>query len=237
MKRTLIYGLAFATAGAVLWAGSPSCEGRFCLGLDEPPDAGRAEAAAREQAKAADPTRVRRELAPNGPVDPDVQAEPVGAAPQAATRATVAIEPAAAESQAEGFTDLGEPVRPEPPAGGAVEAVGPKLPEGWAELAQSAIAEPDAEVRGEAIRSVSIYRGAEAVAVLTEVAAVDLEPDNRIQALESLWYAAVDGLDQEGEIKRVLEDARTDPDPDISELAERAVADLERLAARRANDG
>jgi len=102
---------------------------------------------------------------------------------------------------------------------------------------QAAVAEPDAELRGEAIQSVSVYHGAEAVAVLTEVAASDPDTDNRVQALHTLWNAAADGRDQEGAIKRILEDARADPDADIAELAQKALADLERLAALRANAG
>ena len=147
------------------------------------------------------------------------------------------VEPEKEQPQAEGPTGLAQAVSPEAPVDGVTEAVGPELPEGWAELAQAAVAEPDAELRGEAIRSVSVYRGAEAMAVLTEVAAGDPEPNNRIQALQSLWYAAADGRDQEGEIKRILEDARADPDPDIAELAKKAMADLDRLATRRATGG
>ena len=238
MNRTLLYGsvLASAVAGAVIWAGSLSVQGRFCFGLDEPPDAGRPEPA-RKQVEPVDPARVWREPGPSRPADDTFQADPVGAAPQAATPARVAIEAAAPQPQVAGLTDLGEPVSPESPADGVAEQPESRLPEGWTELAQAALAEPDAELRGEAMPSVSVHRGPEAVAVLTEVAAGDPDTDNRLRALQSLWYAAADGLDQEGEIKRVLEDARANPDPDIGELAEKAVADLERLAARRANGG
>ena len=221
----------------------------------------RPEPPAREQVESVDPARLWGESAPGRPTEEAVKADPLGAEPEAAVPAAVVVEPVkeqpqaedptglpqavspeapadgVAKSQAEGLTGLGEGVSPEAPADGVAEAVGPELPEGWADLARAAVAEPDAELRGEAIRSVSIYRGAEARAVLTEVAAGDPEPNNRIQALQSLWYAAADGRDQEGEIKRVLEDARADPDPDIAELAQKAMADLDRLATRRANGG
>ena len=212
----------------------------------------RPEPAAREQVESVDPARLGGESAPGRPTEEAVKADPVGAEPEAAAPAAVMVEPVKekphaegpeapadgmAKSQAERLTGLGESVSPEAREDGVAEAAGPELPEGWTELAQAAVAEPDAGLRGEAIRSVSIYRSAEARAVLTEVAAGDPEPNNRIQALQSLWYAAADGRDQEGEIKRVLEDARADPDPDIAELAQKAMADLDRLATRRANGG
>ncbi len=177
------------------------------------------------------------ESAPGRPTEEAVEADPLEAEPEAAAPAAVVVEPEKEQPQAEGPTGLAQAVSPEAPADGVAEAVGLELPEGWAELARAAVAEPDAELRGEAIRSVSVYRGAEAMAVLTEVAAGDPEPNNRIQALQSLWYAAADGRDQEGEIKRILEDARVDHDPDIAELAKKAMADLDRLATRRANGG
>jgi hypothetical protein len=239
--RTLGWPL-LAVASVVLWWWQEN---------DWPTD-DRPEPAAREEVESVDPARLWGESAPGQPTEEAVKADPLGAEPEAATPAAVVVEPVkekpqavspegpadgVTKSQAEGLTGLGEGVSPEAPVDGVTEAVGPELPEGWAELARAAVAEPDAELRGEAIRSVSIYRGAEARAVLTEVAAGDPEPNNRIQALQSLWYAAADGRDQEGEIKRVLDDARADPDPDIAELAQKAMADLERLAARRANGG
>jgi len=223
--RTLVWPL-LAVASVVLW-----WQGNDWLTDSQP------EPAAREQVESVDTARLWRESALDRPAEEAVEADPLGAEPEAAAPAGVVVEPVEEKPQAEGPTGLDQAVSPEAPADGAAEAAGPELPEGWAELAQAAVAEPDAELRGAAIRSLSVYRGAEAVAVLTEVAAGDPEPDNRIRALESLWYAAADGRDQEGEIKRVLEDARADPDPDIAELAQKAVADLERLAARRANGG
>ena len=139
MNRAVLYGLvlASAAAGAVLWASSSSVQGRLCFGLDDPAEAGRPAAAAREQAKASEPARVRREPGPSRPADDTVQADPVGAEPEAATRSRVASEAEAPQLQAEGLMDLGEPVRPEAPADGVAEAVGPELPEGWAELTQT----------------------------------------------------------------------------------------------------
>lgn len=223
--RTLGWPL-LAVASVVLW-----WQGNDWL-TDSPP-----EPAAPEHVEATDTARLWRESAPDRPAEEAVEADPLEAEPEAAAPAAVVVEPVKEKPQAEGPTGVAQAVSPEPPADGVAEAAGPEPPEGWAELAQAAVAEPDAELRGEAIRSVGVYRGAEAVAVLTEVAAGDSEPNNRIRALESLWYAAADGRDQEGEIKRVLEDARADPDPDIAELAQKAMADLDRLAARRANGG
>jgi len=224
--RTLGWPL-LAVASVVLW-----WQGSDWLTDDQ------SEPGARGQIEAVDPARVWREPGPSRPADEAVKADPVGVAPQRATRARDASEAEAPQLQAEGLTGgHGEPVTPEAPADGVAEPAGPELPEGWTELAQAAVAEPDAELRGEAIQSVSVHRGPEAVAVLTEAAAGDPEPDNRLRALQSLWYAAADGRDQEGEIKQVLEDARADPDPDIAELAQKALADIERLAARRANGG
>ena len=222
--RTLGWPL-LAVASVVLWWQNDWL-------TDDPP-----EPAAREQVESVDPARLWGESAPGRPTEEAVKADPLGPEPEVAAPAAVVVEPVNEKPQAAGPTGLGEGVSPEAPADGVTEAAGPELPEGWAELARAAVAEPDAELRGEAIRSVSVYRGAEAMAVLTEVAAGDPEPNNRLQALQSLWYAAADGRDQEGEIKRVLEDARADPDPDIAELAQKAMADLERLAARRANGG
>ena len=223
--RTLGWPL-LAVASVVLWWHANDWL------TDDPP-----EPAAREQVESVGPARLGGESAPGRPTEEAVKADPLGPEPEAAAPAAVVVEPVKEQPQAEGPTGLAQAVSPEAPVDGVTEAVGPELPEGWAELAQAAVAEPDAELRGEAIRSVSVYRGAEAMAVLTEVAAGDPEPNNRIQALQSLWYAAADGRDQEGEIKRILEDARADPDPDIAEVAKKAMADLDRLATRRATGG
>ena len=221
--RTLGWSL-LAVASVVLWWQNDWL-------TDDPPEP------APEQVESVGPARLGGESAPGRPTEEPVKADPLEAEPEAAAPAAVVVEPVKEKPQAEGFTGLAQAVSPEAPADGVTEAVGLELPEGWADLARAAVAEPDAELRGEAIRSVSVYRGAEAMAVLTEVAAGDPEPNNRFQALQSLWYAAADGRDQEGEIKRILEDARADPDPDIAELAKKAMADLDRLATRRATGG
>jgi hypothetical protein len=67
------------------------------------------------------------------------------------------------------------------------------------------------------------------VTALTNVAASDPEPEIRYQTLEALWYAAADGLDADGLIRATLEEALTDPDPDVAALAEWALEDLRAL--------
>ncbi len=59
--------------------------------------------------------------------------------------------------------------------------------ESWEALASAALYEPDDALRGEAIGDVGLQRHAEAVAVLVQVAASELDPDNRLQAVTSLW--------------------------------------------------
>jgi hypothetical protein len=95
-----------------------------------------------------------------------------------------------------------------------------KIPENWTEMKQAAIAEPDPELRGEAIQTVSLYQGEEAVAVLTEASTVDPDPFNRAKAVQALWNSAADK-------------AQGDPDPIVASVATKAVADLDRLAKRR----
>ena len=46
----------------------------------------------------------------------------------------------------------------------------------------------------------------------------------------------VDGLDGDGSIRRTLEAARGDDDEDIAALAEKALADLDKLEKRREQD-
>lgn len=219
------YGLVLtvAVAGLVLgwWVGH---KGNACLGPEQ-----------RSGAEATEPTQRDRESAPLRRAVPE--AYPLAVSPNESPGAQRGAVEARLPMREVDPADFSEPIDPDAPIGDGAEAAEPELPEGWAEITQSALAEPDAERRGEAIGAVSFHRGPEAVAVLTGAATADPEPDNRSRALQSLWYAAADGLDPEGEIKRVLEDARADPDPDIAELANKAVADLERLAARRPNGG
>lgn len=69
--------------------------------------------------------------------------------------------------------------------------------------------------------------------MLNQVAAFHASPDNRLRAIEQLWYSAADGLDSNGTIRSTLETARDDPDEAIAEMAEKALADLQTLEDAR----
>ncbi len=101
----------------------------------------------------------------------------------------------------------------------------------WAE---AAFWDPDEARRGEAIHAVGPYRHADSVAVLTEVAISDPETSNRYQAVQSLWYAAADGVDEDGAAREALDMALDDVDPAVAELAQQALDDLSALELRRA---
>ncbi len=101
----------------------------------------------------------------------------------------------------------------------------------WAE---TALWDPDEVRRGEAIHAVGLYRHADSVAVLTELAISDPETSNRYQAVQSLWYAAADGVDEDGAAREALDMALDDVDPAVAELAQQALDDLSALALRRA---
>ncbi len=111
-----------------------------------------------------------------------------------------------------------------PDAIGAAEAA-----ESWEALAWAALNEPDDALRGEAVGTVGLQRHADAAAVLVQVAASDVEPDNRLQAVESLWYSAADGLDGDGTIGAALQAALDDPDEQVADMAKRALEDLQAL--------
>jgi HEAT repeats len=117
-------------------------------------------------------------------------------------------------------------------AEGSAEAPKTELPENWAEITQAAIAEPDPQLRGEAIQNLSLYGNTEAIAVLTEVSVADPDPNNREKAVQALWNSAADNLDSD-DLKSQLEKSRNDSDPFVAELATKAIADLEHLAKRR----
>ena len=101
--------------------------------------------------------------------------------------------------------------------------------ESWEALAWAALNEPDDALRGEAIQDVGLQRHADAVAVLVQVAVSDVDPDNRLQAVTSLWYSAADGLDGDGTIRAALQAALDDPDEQVAAMAKRALEDLEAL--------
>jgi hypothetical protein len=148
------------------------------------------------------------------------------------TTARAADEPQAGRA---GTSEIAEGAGPEAAVGFHKSGTSPDAvsTEGWSEVAETALGEPDDELRGEAIHTLGLSRSGEAVAILVEVAADDPEPDNRFQAIQSLWHAAADGRDEDGAIRRALEQALADSDPEIGELAEAALADLAKLEARR----
>jgi hypothetical protein len=225
MTRSLLYGvvLVSAAAGAALWAASPGCEGRFCLGAGDAPalQAGLPEPAAQDPVETEHLERLWRESQPARP-----PAEPAEAVAEAEAEPA---EPGPAEA---GLPALFDPNDPDAAVQAAAKT-GAGDPEGWTEVVDAALTEPDDTKRGEAISTVGLYRNAEAVAVLAEAAVQDPDPGNRLEALQSLWYSAADGLDEDGEIRRLLEAAQSDPDEDIAELARKALADLDKLEARR----
>ena len=115
-------------------------------------------------------------------------------------------------------------------------AAAAKAAKRWESLAEAALKEPDDALRGEAINGVGLRRGPESVAVLNQVATLDPAPDNRLQAVQQLWYSAADGLDGDGTIRSTLRAALDDPDEAIALMAEKALADLEALEEARALD-
>ncbi len=70
--------------------------------------------------------------------------------------------------------------------------------------------------------------------MLVAVAADDPEPDNRYQALQSLWYSAADGVDGNGAAREALELALDDWNPAVARLAQKALDDLSALELTRA---
>lgn len=57
----------------------------------------------------------------------------------------------------------------------------------------------------------------------------DNQPDNRVLALEGLWYSAVDGLDTDGIITEALRYITGETDPNIAAFAEQALERLEEM--------
>jgi hypothetical protein len=83
------------------------------------------------------------------------------------------------------------------------------------------------------IREAALRRDAESLSALREAARESPSPAIRRDALEVLWRAAADGVDDDGRVLDVLADARRDPSPEVRDLAERALVDLEALAVTR----
>lgn len=103
------------------------------------------------------------------------------------------------------------------------------LPKG---MASRALNLKDGQARAQAISELNLYRGDEAVGILLQ-AMDDPEANNRVLAVNELWRMAADGYDQEGKVMEALRDAMRDPDERVSQLAAKAVADLEKLARQR----
>ncbi len=254
MTRTLFFA-GVLVSGAVLataWALAPGCEGSFCFGsrvtaeaepgrerASEVPGAGREilGATTQEPAPAA---------APQVRLSTEETAEPSGEA-ELLEEAGAAAEPP--EEWRDQEAALARRATGDDTADGSIEAFGePELtPEQrrvrqaaaeraakrWDTLVEAALNEPDDELRGEAINGVALQRSAESVAVLNEVAAFDPAPDNRLQAVQQLWYSAADGLDGDGGIMSTLNAALDDPDEAIAKMAEKALADLKALEESR----
>jgi hypothetical protein len=118
---------------------------------------------------------------------------------------------------------------PDDPEGLNLVTEGVEVNEEWTALVLQATHEVDEERRADAVDAVALGRHADAVTALTDVATFDPSPEIRYQALEALWYAAADGLDADGAIGAILEEAMADPNPDIAKLAKRALEDLQPL--------
>lgn len=226
MKRPVLLGLT-VISGAVLaagWAFSPGCQGHFCLGADGEAEAERL-IAPRDGPTAEELERIWAESAPERPAFETLSAVPAGSVAAAGDEP----EPTEADPVVHGQV----PRDPEQEAAAdpvAAERAAAEAAERWAVLASTALDEPNPELRSEAVHEIGLHRNADSVAVLVEVVTDDPDPDNRYQALEQLWYSAASGLDGDGAIMRTLEAARGDDDEDIAELAERALADLAKLA-------
>ena len=90
----------------------------------------------------------------------------------------------------------------------------------------------DDSVRGEALRTASMYRNRSAVDILLE-GAEDPTTSNRLTAIRHLWYSAGDNLDIDGRIMETLRKALRDPERQVANLARLAIDDLESLERRR----
>ena len=243
-SRPLVYGFALATGVtlAVLWLSSSGCDGSLCLGAGDKleGEATDHEASLRARVstedleriwKEAESTRPEPETAPAGQDEavPEVGQEvPVPVLAEQGAVTTAEIRPAEANEKLDTLEGGGSAFDLQEPA-----KVDPEVVEARAAAAYAAINEPNDELRAEAIGDVGLRRDGETVAVLTDVAFSDPVADNRYQALEQLWYSAADGLDGDGAITTALREALNDPDERIAELAEKALADLDRIEKRR----
>jgi hypothetical protein len=226
MIRYLFTGfvLGVGVAAAVPWIMAPGCEGVFCFRaeIEAAVRAETRESAPREQVTAEDLERIWLEIE-------SIRSKSEAAVSQV-EQIAVTLEVQDASQEAPDPEDMALMLEA---AGGPSEELDLAsqqwvAAERWAELAEAALYEQGSELRGDAIHAVGLRRNVDSVAVLLEVATHDPEPDNRYQALQSLWYSAADGLDEDGTIRRTLEAALGD-DEDIADLAERALVDLAKL--------
>ncbi len=94
------------------------------------------------------------------------------------------------------------------------------LPPTLADLAWQARYAGDDEARQQAVTALAQYREASAVEALL-AAASDPVAAIRFTAVQALAYYLADGLDPDGRMIVVLQQARLDPDPQVAALAER----------------
>ncbi len=94
-----------------------------------------------------------------------------------------------------------------------------------AELSHQALYQADVQKRIDAVNTITLYRNDQAIETLLQ-ATSDSEPAVRYLALQTLRYAVADGLDEDGRIVAVLEQARLDYDQQVALLAERFVKEL-----------
>lgn len=257
----LVCALMAAAALATGWALDPGCRGSFCLGssfkteaewdrarASEVPNAGRELLGdnAQTSAPAAAP---EARLSTEHTETSWSESEPLEQPDDAALYSEQEVETVSEHAQdrqatttrraARGDSEVGEAGEHEEPKLSYKErkaeaAAAAKAAKEWESLAEAALGEPDDELRGAAINDVGLHRTADAVAVLNEVAAFDPSTDNRMQAIEQLWYSAADGLDRDGGIRGTLQAALDDPDEAIAEMAEKALADLQALEQAQA---
>ena len=93
------------------------------------------------------------------------------------------------------------------------------------ELSQQALYQADVQKKIDAINAIALYRNDQAIETLLQ-ATSDSEPAVRYLALQTLRYAVADGMDQDGRIVAVLEQARLDYDQQVAQLAERISKEL-----------
>ncbi len=246
-RVVLVPALIAAMTAIGIWAMWPTCVAGSCLLAEAEPAA-----SGTEMTKAVSVPSLGRPLPADGPgeslplqarlkpsatqVEPDMQVQP-------ATK----IEPTRRDQGAPSPVDAtgapanspenddakGDPLDADRVTE-AAERTALANAERFAELAETALWDPDEQRRGEAIHAVGLRRDNDAIAVLTEVAISDSETSNRYEAVQSLWYAAADGVDEDGAAREALEKVLDDQDPDVAELAQRALDDLLALELRRA---